>query len=159
MNLFIWASTPIHLLSLRNGYIYRHTIKQSGFATFAIVRCMTLRALRICFRRPGTKPWRSFSHHSVKIGVKSFWHYFGIILQSIQFLEPPSKMDSLGGKEQILRMLIVCLHPGPIFDLPMFNFHCIRFCQMHVLHLGVDLLVAGNILYAVLHDYTIWGLG
>ena len=50
------------------------------------------------------------------------------------------------------------LDPGPIFDLPMFNFHCIRFCQMHVLHLGVDLLVAGNILFAILHDYTLWGL-
>lgn len=46
---------------------------------------------------------------------------------------------------------------GPLLDLPMFTFHCIRFCQMHVLHLGVDLLVAGNVMHVLLFDYVVWG--
>ena len=52
------------------------------------------------------------------------------------------------------------LHPcqGPLFDLPKLIPQCIRFDSMHVLCLGVDLLVAGNVMKALL-QYDFWGDG
>ena len=52
------------------------------------------------------------------------------------------------------------LHPcqGPLFDLPKLIPQCIRFDSMHVLCLGVDLLVAGNVMKTLL-QYDFWGDG
>lgn len=54
-----------------------------------------------------------------------------------------------------------CIKPGqrcPLFDLPKMIPQCIRFDSMHVLCLGVDLLVAGNVM-KVLLQYDFWGDG
>ena len=47
---------------------------------------------------------------------------------------------------------------GPIFQLPRWIPQCIRFDSMHVLCLGVDLLVAGNVIKTLL-GYDFWGDG
>ena len=52
------------------------------------------------FQKTRNQTMEEFFTHSVKIGVKSFWHYFGIILQSIQFLEPLQKWIVLGEKSK-----------------------------------------------------------
>ena len=52
-------------------------------------------------------------------------------------------------------------HWGPIFDLPHWIPECIRFCAMHILCLGVDLFVAGNVLRTIVDSdlYDFWGNG
>ena len=55
-----------------------------------------------------------------------------------------------------LQLLHSC--QGPLFDLPKMIPQCIRFDSMHVLCLGVDLLVAGNVM-KVLLQYDFWGDG
>lgn len=47
---------------------------------------------------------------------------------------------------------------GPLFDLPKWIPQSIRFDSMHVLCLGIDLLVAGNIISCLL-TYDFWGDG
>ena len=47
---------------------------------------------------------------------------------------------------------------GPLFNLPQWVPQCIRFDSMHVLCLGVNLLVAGNVIHFLL-DYGFWGDG
>lgn len=55
----------------------------------------------------------------------------------------------------------ISVKPGercPIFQLPRWIPQCIRFDSMHVLCLGVDLLVAGNVIKTLL-GYGFWGDG
>lgn len=47
---------------------------------------------------------------------------------------------------------------GPLLQLPRWIPQCIRFDSMHVLCLGVDQLVAGNVIKSLL-SYEVWGNG
>ena len=47
---------------------------------------------------------------------------------------------------------------GPLFKLPHWIPQCIRFDSMHVLCLGIDLLVSGNVIHSLL-AYDFWGNG
>ena len=47
---------------------------------------------------------------------------------------------------------------GPLFELPKMIPQCIRFDSMHTLCLGVDLMVAGNVINSLL-AYEFWGDG
>lgn len=54
------------------------------------------------------------------------------------------------------------LKPGPVCPLllvPHFQISMIRWCAMHVLHLGCDLWIVGNSLKTLLLDTHVWGDG
>ena len=50
-------------------------------------------------------------------------------------------------------------HAGPLLRVPQFQIAMIRWCAMHIIHLGCDLWIVGNSLRTLLLDTCVWGDG
>ena len=50
-------------------------------------------------------------------------------------------------------------YQGPLLLLPHFYISNIKWCAMHLIHLGCDLWLVGNALKTLLIDTEIWGSG
>ena len=46
---------------------------------------------------------------------------------------------------------------GPLLLLPNFRIGMVKWCAMHLIHLGCDLWIVGNCLKTLLLDTTLWG--
>ena len=51
------------------------------------------------------------------------------------------------------------LSQGPLLQVPHFSISMVKWCAMHVVHLGCDLWLVGNALKTILIDTELWGSG